>query len=117
MIIICVLVCEFITCIVGWIEPWINNTARWEKGGGRRVFSQIEPSFPLPYSTVPVPLLRDARPTGWVNCFSICANTMPSPNQDSIIRFNSQERRNTLPIWVYNLSMDRTQKIGISFSG
>ena len=26
----------------------------------RCVFSQIEPNWPLPYSTVPVPLLRDA---------------------------------------------------------
>ena len=24
-----------------------------------------------------VPLLRDARPAGWVNCFSICASAMP----------------------------------------
>ena len=29
------------------------------------------------YSTVPVQLLRDARPAGWVNSFSICASTMP----------------------------------------
>ena len=26
---------------------------------------------------MPVLLLRDARPTGWVSCFSICASTMP----------------------------------------
>ena len=44
--------------------------------GGRLFFSQIEPNWPLPYSTVPVPLFRDARPAGWVNCFSICASTM-----------------------------------------
>ena len=28
------------------------------------------------YSTVPVPLLRVARPVGWVNCFRICASKM-----------------------------------------
>ena len=26
---------------------------------------------------MPVPLFRDARPAGWVNCFSICASAMP----------------------------------------
>ena len=30
----------------------MNNTARWEKKGGRHFFSQIEPNFPLPYCTV-----------------------------------------------------------------
>ena len=40
------------------------------KWGGRRVFCQAEPNFPLPYSTVPVPQLSDARPAGWVICYS-----------------------------------------------
>ena len=26
---------------------------------------------------MPVPLMRDARPAGWVNCFSICTSAMP----------------------------------------
>ena len=47
------------------------------KGRGLNIFSQIEPNWPLPYSTMPLPWLRDARPKGWVNCFSICASTMP----------------------------------------
>ena len=47
------------------VRTKINNIARSEKAGtnSRRVFNQIEPNWPLPYSTVPVPLLRDA--TGW----------------------------------------------------
>ena len=55
----------------------INNTARWEKGGGRHFFHQVEPNWPLPYSTVQVPQLRDARQAGWVTFCSICASTMP----------------------------------------
>ena len=42
------------------------STARKEKGWGRLFFPQIEPIWPLPYSTVPVPQLRDVRPAGWV---------------------------------------------------
>ena len=55
--------------------------------GCRLVFSLIEPNWPLPYITVPVPLLRDARPAGWVSCFSLCASTMPRAKQGSK-RFN-----------------------------
>ena len=55
----------------------INNTARWEKGGGRHFFHQVEPNWPLPHSTVQVPQLRDARQAGWVTFCSICASTMP----------------------------------------
>ena len=58
------------------LNPKINN-ARSEKAGSRLAFSQIEPNRPLPYSTVPVPWLRDARPAGWVTYCSICASTMP----------------------------------------
>ena len=50
-------------CTADYLLPHyqvLDNTARWMKGGGRRVFSQIEPHLPLPYSTVLVPLLRDA---------------------------------------------------------
>ena len=59
------------------IDKWYT-VARLEKAGSRLVFSQIDPNWPLPYITVPVPLLRDARPAGWVNCFSIRESTMPS---------------------------------------
>ena len=41
-------------------------TARKEKGRRRHLFHQIEPNWPLPYSTVPVPRLREARLSGWV---------------------------------------------------
>ena len=41
-----------------------------KRGGGGLFFTRIEPNWPLPY-------LRDAGPAGWVNCFSICASTMP----------------------------------------
>ena len=51
-------------------------TARKEKGWRRHFFHQIEPNWPLPYSTVPVPRLREARPAGWVTYCSICASTM-----------------------------------------
>ena len=34
---------------------------------------------PLPDSTVPVPLLRDARRAGWVTYCSICASTLYNP--------------------------------------
>ena len=71
----------------------------------------IEPNSPLPYSTLPVPMLKDARPAGWVNCVSICASTMPRAQKQGSKRFNSQGRRNTLPIWVNNLSMGRGKEI------
>ena len=29
------------------------------------------------YSIMPVPMLRDVKPAGWVNCFRICMSTMP----------------------------------------
>ena len=60
------MVCNVQLCIT----PRIDNIARSEKAGSRHVFNQIESNWPLPYITVPVPLLRDARPAGWVNCFS-----------------------------------------------
>ena len=48
-----------------------------KRGGGWRFFSQIEPYWPLPYSTMPVPLFRNARPADWVNWFIICGSIMP----------------------------------------
>ena len=58
-------------------KEYVQCTSREEMWGGWCFFNQIEPNWPLPYSTVPVPLLRDARPAGWVNYCSICASTMP----------------------------------------
>ena len=57
---------------------------------------------------MPVPLLRDARPAGWVNCFSTCARVQCREPKTGQQRFNSQRRQNTLSIWVYNLSMIAT---------
>ena len=92
----------FSTC---WLGAYINNTARWEMGGGRRFFSQIEPNFPLPYCSVVDGCYRLA---GRVTCCSICASTVQynteSPKRGSK-RFNSQVRQNTWPIWVHNLSI------------
>ena len=53
-----------------------------------------------------IPLLRDARPRAGstVSVQYLREYIAESPKQDSK-RFNSQRRRNTLPIWVYNLSM------------
>ena len=48
----------------------ISNAARWEKEWGQLVYSRIESNFPLPYSTMPVPQFKDARPTGWVTFYS-----------------------------------------------
>ena len=56
------------------------------KWGGRRVFCQAEPIFPLPYSAVPVLGLRDARPVGWVTCYIICASTMPRAIEKGFIQ-------------------------------
>ena len=49
-----------------------------KRGGGGHFFTQVEPNWPLPYSTVhAVQWLRDARPAGWVTFCSKCASTMP----------------------------------------
>ena len=49
------------------------STHRGVKGVGNHFFSQIEPNWPLPYSTVPVPLLRDTRPAGHGSTVSVYA--------------------------------------------
>ena len=77
------------------------STARKEMAGCRLVFSLIESNWPLPYSTVPVPLLRDARMAGWVSCLSICASTMPRAQDKAAKGSIILWRRLTLPIWVY----------------
>ena len=74
-----------------WSRRWtayFNNIARSEEAGCRLVFSQMESNWPLPYSTMPVLLLRDARPAGWVNCFSICSSTMPRAQK---VQFSSKD--------------------------
>ena len=75
------------------------STARKVKAGSRLVFSLIEPKWPLPYCTVPVPLLRDARPAGWVTFCSICVSTMPRDQNRAAKGSIVLWRRLTLPIW------------------
>ena len=87
------------------------STARKEKGWGRLFFPQIKPNWPLPYSTVPVPQLRDARPAGWVTYCSICASTMPRAQnragKGSILMW----RRFTFPIFLLFI-YDNTSCVG-----
>ena len=71
------------TCTLGTLSRWLCLLPDKEyvhlerkRGGGRCFFTQIEPNWPLPYSTVPVPWLKDARPAGWVTYCSICPRTM-----------------------------------------
>ena len=75
-------------------------TARKEKAWRRHFFHQIEPNWPLPHSTVPVPQMRDARPASWVTYCSICTSTMPwaqnRTGKDSILMW----RRFTFPIFL-----------------
>ena len=56
------------------------STAREEKGWGQCFFRQIEPNGPLPYSNVPAPRLRDARPAGWV---TYCSTYMREYNAET----------------------------------
>ena len=81
--------------------------------GSPCVFNQIEPNWHLPYSTMPVPLLRDA--TGRLGQLFqyMHEGNAESPKQGNK-RFNSQGRLNTLPIWVHNLSM--LQPLSLSFN-
>ena len=55
-------------------KEYVHIDRKW--GGGRCFFTQIEPKWPLLYSTVPVPWLKDARLAGWVTYCSICASIM-----------------------------------------
>ena len=65
------------------------STSRKEKVGERPFFHQDDPNWPLPYSTVPVPRLRDGRLAGWVTyCSIICEYTTESLKQGRK-RFNS----------------------------
>ena len=53
----------------------------WQKSPTR-----LQPNWTkLPYSNMPVPGLRDARPACWVTFYSICTNRMPRAQN----RFNS----------------------------
>ena len=71
------------------------------KGGGRASSVKMN----LTFHCRTVLWLRDARPAGQVTCCSTYMReyNAESPKQGSK-RFNSQERRNTLPFWLYNLS-------------
>ena len=75
------------------------STAREEKGWGRCFFCQIEPNWPLPYSTVPVPWLRDARLCRLL-LYSICANTMPRVQNRAGKGSSLLQRRFTFPIFL-----------------
>ena len=75
------------------------STAREEKGWGRCFFCQIAPNWPLPYSTVPVPWLRDARLCRLL-LYSICANTMPRVQNRAGKGSSLLQRRFTFPIFL-----------------
>ena len=47
----------------------------------------------------------DARPAGWVNCYSICASAMLRAQNMTEKGSILKQRQKTLLIWVYNLSM------------
>ena len=76
------------------------STARMVKGGGRHFFHQIKPIWPLPFCTMPVPRLRDARPAGWVTWLQYMreynVETQNRAGIGSIILW----RRFTLPIFL-----------------
>ena len=105
--------------LILWLIPKINNIARSDKAGSRYIFNQIEPNWPLLYSTLPVPLLMDARPAGWVNCFSICVSAMPRAQKRAAKASILKEDEILIYtyiiyiyiylylyiLWVYNLSM------------
>ena len=59
------------------------STARKEQVGGRHFFPQIEPNWPLRYSTMPVPQLKDARSAAVKYCI-ICASTMPRAQKEKV---------------------------------
>ena len=67
-----------------------------QQEGKRRGSSSLE----LNLHNWPLPYLRNAGPAGWVNCFYLCACTMPWAQnmaaEGSILLW----RRNTLTIWV-----------------
>ena len=87
------------------------SAARKEKGWGLHFFHQIEPNWPLPYSTVPVPRLRKARPAGWVTYCSICASTMSRAQnragKGSILLW----RQFTLPIFLLFIYANTQRKL------
>ena len=66
-----------------WVEKRVHGpysrirTARKVMGWSWHFFHQIGPNWPLPYSIMPVPRLRDARPAGWAPFCSTCPSTMP----------------------------------------
>ena len=71
------------------------STAKKEKAGSRLAFSLIEPNWPLPYLTVPVARLRDARPAGWVTFCSICASTI----QCTMPRAQNRTAKGSILLW------------------
>ena len=55
----------------------VYNIQRGKGGDGDASSLKLNLTDPCrtAYSTVPVPLSRDAMPAGWVNCFCICTST------------------------------------------
>ena len=78
-----------------------NNTARWEKGVGQRFFCLTEPTFPLPYCNV----VAGCQADGLAHLLQYMREYKDESPKQGSKRFNSQVRRNALPIWVHNLSM------------
>ena len=76
-----------------------------EKDRNRQVADSSSVKLNLTEPCRTVPLLRDARPAGWVNRFSICASTMLRAQNRAAEGSILKQRWNTLLIWVYNLSM------------
>ena len=79
------------------LGPYRINTASKEKGWGRHFFHQIEPNWPLPYNTVPVPRLGDTRLAGWVTFCSIFTSIMP--------RAQNRAGRGSIILWKHSLSL------------
>ena len=88
----------------------VEQDGNWQVADSSSVKLNLTDPCRTAYSTVPVQLLRDARPAGWVNCFSICASTMPRAQNMTEKGSILKQRRNTLLIWVYNLSMPACQQ-------
>ena len=78
---VCVASTVFDHSMITATDSWDHrvSTSRMEKGGRVTILlsNWTYSNWPLPYSTVPVPLFRDARPAGWLICFIICSSTMP----------------------------------------
>ena len=70
--------------------------------------SSLKLNLTDPCHTVPCQYHWGVRPAGWVNCFSICAGTMPRAQSRAAKISIKMQRRNTLPdlgiiyLWCYS---------------